>query len=78
MTETLLPSNATPIEVALDQAGDQAPKIDPALSYISGWKHIVQPPDLRPYLVQEFGMGFSSHSLKPMLLSLLFGVRGAR
>ncbi len=57
MNETLLPSNATPIEVALDLAGDQAPKIDPALSYISGWKHIVQPPDLRPYLVQEFGMG---------------------
>lgn len=57
MTDTLLPSNSTPIEVALDRAGDQAPKIDPALNYISGWKHIVQPPDLRPYLVQEFGMG---------------------
>ncbi len=56
MTETLLPSNATPIEVALDRAGDQAPKIDPALSYISGWKHSVQPSDLRPYLVHEFGM----------------------
>lgn len=56
MTVTLLPSNATPPERAIDQASDPAPKILPALGDITGWKHSLQPPDVRPFLVHEFGM----------------------
>ncbi|WP_298981569.1 phage tail protein [uncultured Roseibium sp.] len=56
MTETLLPSNATPIEIAIEQAIDPVEEIRPALDLITGWKHSLQPPDLRPYLVDEFGM----------------------
>jgi hypothetical protein len=56
MTQTLLPSNATPIEIALDRAADPAPKILPALDAVTGWKHSLQPPDLRPFLVDEFGL----------------------
>lgn len=56
MTETLLPSNATPIETALDLTADPSPKIMPGLDAVTGWKHSLQPPDLRPYLVHEFGL----------------------
>lgn len=63
MSETLLPGNATPIEKALDQAGDPEPKILPALSAITGWKHSLQPSDLRPFLVHEYGLGI----LKPFV-----------
>lgn len=56
MTGSLLPSNATPIEVALDLTGDPAPKINPALTSVSGWKLSLQPASVRPYLVHEYGM----------------------
>ena len=56
MTITFLPPNSTPLARALDLSCDPAPDIDPALSAISGWKHVLRPPDLRPFLVSEYGL----------------------
>lgn len=58
MTNTLLPSGATPFELAVEEACDASPLVAPALEGIRGLKY--QRPlntSVAPWLVVEYGLG---------------------
>jgi hypothetical protein len=56
MSADLLPDNISPKHVALANATYLMPDLVPGVEYISGWKFSRQPPDLRPFLVDEYGL----------------------
>jgi hypothetical protein len=56
MSADLLPDNISPKHVALANATNLMPDLVPGVEYISGWKYSRQPPDLRPFLVDEYGL----------------------
>lgn len=56
MTVELLPANATAAQSALVQSTDLMPDLLPGVDAIAGWKHVLRPPDLLPFLVNEYGL----------------------
>ncbi len=56
MSADLLPDNVSLKHVALANASYLMPDLVPGVEYISGWKYSRQPPDLRPFLVDEYGL----------------------
>lgn len=56
--QSLLPPNATPLEVTLEEACDAGFPIDPAIAEIHGIKY-ARPlnPTVAPWLIQEYGLG---------------------
>lgn len=56
MSADLLPDNISKRHEALANAVNVASDILPGIELISGWKHSLQPPDLRPFLVNEYGL----------------------
>lgn len=55
---SLLPTNATPLESALDLTGaDIAGRIAPGIDAVPGWKIVNPQPPLAPWLVYEYGLG---------------------
>ncbi|QFT70688.1 hypothetical protein FIU93_28145 [Labrenzia sp. THAF35] len=56
MSADRLPDNVSLQHRALANATYLMPDLVPGVEYISGWKYSRQPPDLRPFLVDEYGL----------------------
>jgi hypothetical protein len=68
---SLLPTNATPLESALDLTGaDIADRIAQGIDAVPGWKIVNPQPALAPWLVYEYGLGALSPFV-PNLYDLL-------
>lgn len=58
MTTTLVPSNSTPLERALDLTGaGVVAGLEPAADAIAGWKIVNPQPALAPWLTYEYSLG---------------------
>ena len=58
MTTTLVPSNSTPLERALDlTGGGVVADLEPAADATAGWKIVNPQPALAPWLTYEYGLG---------------------
>ncbi|KZM49449.1 phage tail protein [Labrenzia sp. OB1] len=78
MSAELLPSNSSPAQRALAAALDLMPDLLPGVEQIQGWKHVRQPSDLRPFLVDEYGLAVLSPYLANYADILALGLPWSR
>ncbi|MEI2386032.1 phage tail protein [Breoghania sp. JC706] len=76
---SVLPVNSTPLEVALDEAGDaRFETLYPGADAIAGWRWTCPRASLFPWLIWEYGLGAMSPYLPTLSCAVYYGVAWER